>query len=169
MTAEASRLHNVVLVNAGLGERDNRMLLETTDDKGRALGGGSRIVEHFGSAKVVAEEVDIRTIDNVLPGNRVDPIIQFDVEGWEKAALGGALTTIQRCPSTIILEVLLGSTLLDSAWFSANIITLGYREIGVRRGNTVFSCDPDRTKTGCDDCYGVDRDREEVHSDVRQV
>jgi len=38
ITLEINNLNNVVLTNAGLGAKQEVMLLQTTDDKGRALG-----------------------------------------------------------------------------------------------------------------------------------
>ena len=82
--------------------------------------------------------VDIVTVDEVVPPERMVSIIQFDVEGFEKEALTGALMTIHRCKPTIVLE-----QLPEEGWFSKNILSLGYRIVGVAgeksHKNTILS------------------------------
>nr|NIM22361.1 hypothetical protein [Candidatus Latescibacterota bacterium]NIO78565.1 hypothetical protein [Candidatus Latescibacterota bacterium] len=74
----------------------------------------------------------------VVPMDRSVSIIQLDVEGFEKEALAGALSTIQRCRPIIILEDLQTSTLIDSDWFAENVKSLGYEFTRNLHGNKVF-------------------------------
>lgn len=88
------------------------------------------------------EPVQIVTIDDIVASDRSVSIIQLDVEGHEKEALTGALKTIQRCHPIIILEDLPNSTLLESDWFSENILSCGYKKNHAIQDNIIFSCRP---------------------------
>ncbi len=142
ITLAINSIENTVLANAGLGARQETLFVTTKDADGRALGGASRIVSGESNEREGTEAVEIVTIDAAVSSERTVSIIQLDVEGYEKEALTGALTTIRRCLPIIILEVLPHSTLLDSNWFSNNILSLGYRRIREIHGNFVYSCKP---------------------------
>lgn len=141
ITIEINNITNVVLTNAGLGAKQEQLFIQTIDKKGRALGGASRIVSHESNEMTLAENVQMITIDSIISLERFVSVIQLDVEGHEKNALTGALSTIQRCLPVIILEVLPSSTLIDSDWFRKNILCLGYRKIIDVHGNSVFACE----------------------------
>ena len=136
-------LDNVVLTNAGLGDHSHTVQMHTSDAQGKGLGGASRLLAEGEGQEVDGgtDTVRIVTIDETVPEDRNVAIIQLDVEGHEKEALGGALKTINRCRPMIIVEVLEESTLLQSGWFADNIIALGYREIEEIDGNSIFVCD----------------------------
>lgn len=140
ITLEINDIKNTVLTNAGVGGKKETLLVKTRDAYGRALGGASQIINGNANDEVGTEFVQIVTIDDVVDSERNVSIIQLDVEGHEKEALKGALTTIKRCLPIIILEFLPNSTLLGSDWFSNNILSLGYRKIHNIHGNSVFSC-----------------------------
>ena len=142
ITLEINGIENTVLTKAGLGDKEETLLVKTMDANGRALGGTSRIISGKSIDEVGTEFVRIVTVDDAVDSERIVSIIQLDVEGQEKEALIGALETIQRCLPIIILEIWPNSTLLDSDWFSTNILSLGYRKIGDIHGNLVFSCKP---------------------------
>ena len=141
ITLEINDINNVVLTNAGLGEKKDTMFIQTTDEKGASLGGGSQIISDASHTLENVVSVQILAIDDVVPPDRNVTIIQLDVEGHEQAALTGALKTIARCLPVIILEVLPDSTLLDSKWFSENILKMGYKKINDIHGNSIFSCE----------------------------
>ena len=139
ITIEINGLKNVVLTNAGLGDKHETVFMQTVDEDGRALGGASQIIpglsrDDAGSVPVKIVRVD----DSVDPGREVS-ILQLDVEGHLKEALSGSLETIRRCLPIIILEVFPDRTLLDSDWFSENILSLGYSETDKLHENAVFS------------------------------
>lgn len=142
ITLEINNAANVVLTNAGLGAKYEDLLVLTADKNGISLGGGSRIVTKDSKEAAVAERVQIVTIDDMVGPDRNVSIIQLDVEGHEKEAIAGASKIIKSCRPIIILEVLPNSTLLESDWFSENILTLGYRKNNDIHGNSVFSCEP---------------------------
>lgn len=140
ITLEINGIENVILTNAGLGAKQESLLIQMADENGRSLGGASQLISKDSVGVTGVEAVEILTIDAMVDSDRNVSIIQLDVEGHEKEALTGALKTIQRCRPIIILEVLQNSTLLESNWFSENILSLGYRKIKNIHENSVFSC-----------------------------
>lgn len=138
ITLELNALGNVQLTHAGLGACREQMFVQTADTSGRSLGGASRIVKEEGAEK--REPVEIVAIDDVIAAERDIGILQLDVEGYEKEVLTGALATIRRCLPILIIEVLPGSNLIQSEWFSENILRLGYRHVSEMHGNSVYSC-----------------------------
>jgi FkbM family methyltransferase len=139
VTVTINGIQNVELQNAGVGARRGSLPMVVLDNCGRSLGGISRIVERSdeGNKKGLVN-VDIVTIDEIVPPDRTVSIIQLDVEGFEKEALTGALTTVRRCKPILVLE-----WLPEESWFSKNIIALGYRIGGVvgekSHKNTILS------------------------------
>lgn len=142
ITLEINNITNIVLTHAGLGEINESLLVRTTDNRRRSLGGTSQIITSNTDNSLGIESVQIVTIDEAVDSSREVSIIQLDVEGYEKQALSGALNTIRRCLPIIILEVLPKSTFIESDWFSKNILDLGYRKIHELHSNSVFSCKP---------------------------
>jgi len=138
-------IRNVELKHAGLGERNEKLTLLVSDEKGLARGGTSQIIlDDKSEISGGTETVQIVTIDDLIPSDRSISIIQLDVEGHEKQALTGALSTIKRCLPILVLEVIPGSTLIKSKWFLESIMKLGYKMMGSVHGNVIFVCN---TKT----------------------
>ncbi len=143
ITLALNDISNVVLTNAGLGDKQETLLIRTKDDYGRALGGASQIIADKSHDYAGTEPVQIVTIDDIVDSDRNVSIIQLDVEGHEKEALTGALETIRRCLPIIMVEVLANSTLLESEWFAENILSFGYRKTNDIDANSVFTCEPE--------------------------
>lgn len=134
ITVRLNELQNVQLFNAGLGERNERAHMKIADHTGQSLGGGSHILRHsHATTGDDVEPVRLVSIDETIPDDRLVSVIQLDVEEYEQPALAGALRTIRRCLPVLILE-----NLPEPAWFSANILALGYRESGKVHRNAVF-------------------------------
>lgn len=127
-------LESVRILNAGLGDEPGRLLLNISDRSGRALGGASRFIESGTSREGTSIAARVVRIDDAVPEDRKVAIVQLDVEGFERAALSGALKTIERCRPILILE-----SLPSAEWLSANVGSLGYRSLGRVDGNTVLS------------------------------
>jgi len=100
---------------------------------GKALGGGSRVVEPGTAPPGATVEVPVLRIDDLVPPDRPVALIQLDVERQERQALTGALATIQRCRPAIIVE-----TVPDDAWIAANLVPLGYGSAGMVGPNALF-------------------------------
>lgn len=143
ITIEINELKKVVLTNAALGAERQKMFMQITDNKGQALGGTSRLIDNTSNEIYEAgllHSVDVLTVDEAIASDRNVSIIQLDIEGHEAEALAGALKMIKRCLPIIILEVLPSNKILNSNFFSENILSLGYRKIANIYSNYVFSC-----------------------------
>jgi FkbM family methyltransferase len=135
ITIAINNLENVNIKNAGLGEQHSSIPMRVSDESGRALGGASRLMANFDkSNQEQYVEVDILKLDDVLPSERQISIIQLDVEGFEQAALTGAMETIKRCKPILILE-----NLPKRVWLAENILSLGYQIAGKLHDNTFLT------------------------------
>jgi FkbM family methyltransferase len=138
--AETISLNNsteVVLYHAGLGDEAAMSSLTTVKADGTTWGGGSRIqnVDDV-SDRCTTENINIVTIDDVVPASRNVSIIHLDVEGFEQQALKGALTTIERCRPILIVE-----TLPARNWLKTNLFNLGYKQSTESvHHNTILTC-----------------------------
>lgn len=136
-TRAFNALTNCTLENAGLGAEPTRMTIKTHDNKGRPLGGGSRIVtRREGPPAARFDSIDITAID-AMPGERRVGLIQLDTEGHEIAALKGAAATIARCRPLLVLEAHGGVDLPADAFLRDLATRHGYREID-RQDQNVF-------------------------------
>lgn len=138
ITLEINDIVNTNLINAGLGAKKGELFVQTADLNGRALGGSSKITL---TESNLTETVHVVAIDDIVGQERSISVIHLDVEGYEKEALTGALRTIERCSPILILEVLPGSNLIESNWFSEYVLELGYRKINEVYKNSIFQCD----------------------------
>lgn len=129
-------LHNVELIDAGLGGTPSTAALVTRDAEGRGLGEVSFIAEKTESNAERSEEIRIATIDQTIPSDREISVIHLDIEGYEQTALSGALTTIRRCRPILILE-----TMPDEDWLTQHLYGLGYSIQRGVHGNIVLSVD----------------------------
>ena len=135
ITLLLNQLKNIVLTNAGLGASSGEKKLIVQNEKGLPLGGGSHIVNSKEDSN--AMNVQVVSIDEVVPEDRDVTIIQLDVEGYEKQALEGALKTISRCKPHLILED--QKQVAKSKWFKEHISSLGYVATGMVHLNSVYS------------------------------
>ena len=127
MTMLLNDLSNIELFSCGLGASSGEVTLQLTDKKGRSLGGSSTIVEAVKEG-VMSEQIQIRSLDEVIPADRNVSILQLDVEGHEEEALKGALKTIKRCRPILILEN--DQKVTESQWFKSEVMSLGYQVKG---------------------------------------
>lgn len=127
-------LMNIELTNAGLGDIRGVVQMAVADSSGQSLGGGSTILTSATPERGgTIEHVNIVTIDDTVPADRNVEIIQLDVEGYEKQALIGALSTVQRCLPVLVLE-----TMPDTAWLDKHIFPLGYYIHTTMECNTIL-------------------------------
>jgi len=117
---------------AKLNKQVKKMVVE--DEKGRSIGGGSRIINQKVDKKTI--DVDLVSIDEAIPEDRYVSIIHLDIEGYEKPALNGALNTIKRSKPILILED--NNNVIQTDWFAENILSLGYERFGFVNFNSVF-------------------------------
>jgi FkbM family methyltransferase len=136
ITCLINDLKNVFLFNAGLGETEKEAYLDCVNKQGHSRGGRSTIVEAVSDGKTY-QKARVVSFDSVLPEGRQVSMIQLDLEGYELAALKGAINTIRRSKPVMILE-----TVPSDPWFADNIRSLGYREVGtLHNRNTIFRVD----------------------------
>lgn len=143
MTVQMNGLTNVTLTHAGLGDASGTKRLMTNDERGRALGGGSRFLDSQFSGDTTpdvnsVEESTVLSVDEFVSADRDVSLIHLDVEGYEQRALGGAQETITRHRPILILE-----SLPDQDWFEENILSKGYRPMEDVHRNTVLSYSPE--------------------------
>ncbi|MCF3642737.1 FkbM family methyltransferase [Rhizobium sp. TRM95111] len=101
LCVERNGLGNVLLWNAGLGDRLSVARIETATPSGAHHGGGSHIAEAASAAQsgqtTSVVPIDMLGLDEVA-------LIQLDVEGFELNALRGAGATIARCRPIVLAE-----------------------------------------------------------------
>jgi FkbM family methyltransferase len=139
LTIAINGLTNVRLHHGALGEKSGLASLMVRSLGGKALGGGSRVVEPGAAPADATYEVPVLRIDDLVPADRPVALIQLDVERQERQALTGALATIRRCRPALIVE-----TVPDDAWIAANLVPLGYGPAGMVGPNALFVAGPGR-------------------------
>ena len=137
LTIAINGLTNIRLLHGALGAGAGLATLMVSSPEGRALGGGSRVVEPAAAPPHTTYRVPVVRIDDIVPADRPVALIQLDVERQERQALTGALATIRRCRPALIVE-----TLPDDAWISANLVPLGYRRAGMVGPNSLLVAGP---------------------------
>ncbi len=135
ITALINDLKNVELINTGLGDKTTMAKLLLELESGIILGGASKIINEDTKGKTI--DVKLVRIDDIIPKDRYISIVQLDVEGFEKEALSGALETINRCKPILILED--NNKIIESNWFSENILSIGYKVTGKLHANTLLT------------------------------
>jgi len=128
ITVTLNNLSNVHLINAGLGGMTSLTQMRVTDNRGRGLGGSSRILKPF-EKQIKTETINMVSLDEVIPSDRQISIVQLDVEGHEEQALKGARELIERCRPILVLENDHG--IINSSWFKKSILSKGY-EVGAK-------------------------------------
>lgn len=133
ITVKLNQLQNVKLFNKGLGNEPGKIDFFESDEFGKPFGGGSSFAKpHLKPTS----SVEVVRIDDEISSERKVTIIQLDVEGFEEQAIKGAYETILRDKPTIILED--NENFVDSDWFQANIISIGYQFERKLHENTVW-------------------------------
>jgi FkbM family methyltransferase len=136
VTAIINDCADVHITNAALGERESTSQMAVRDARGRGLGGASRIVdpETVDREAGTAASVRVVSVDEVVPADRHVSIIQLDVEGHEGPALRGAMSTIERCRPTLVLE----TVPKGDPEVMERLAALDYRAVEQVNHNTVF-------------------------------
>lgn len=133
ITMYINDIRNVELTNAALGLQEGVMRMAVSEENGTALGGRSHLVETVYESKRNCIDVRMVRIDDVIPADRSISILQLDVEGFEKLALTGSMSTIKKNRPILILE-----TLPSEDFLKDNIFKLGYKVVGNVCDNTIL-------------------------------
>lgn len=105
-TISINGLSNVSLIDKALGSQPDRMIMRVFDfTKNEAAAAQSAIDPNRREVSEGYVEVDVVTLDSVVPQDRKISILHLDIEGYELEALKGSVTTIERCKPIIILEL----------------------------------------------------------------
>jgi len=134
ITKLINNIGNIELMNAGLGENTTKARMSVKDSNNKARGGESYILKSDSGPEETID-IQIESIDNVVPIERKVSIIQLDVEGFEIFALKGAKKTIEKWKPILILE-----NLPEQQWLVDNIFSLGYKIEGKVHLNTILKC-----------------------------
>ena len=127
-TISLNKLSNVRLTNAAMSDHTGIMEMRTRDNKGTAMGGGSKLLR----ASKGDERVNLIRLDDTVKTSRLS-LLHLDVELHEAWALGGAFGLIETHLPLIILET---PPLKSEAW--AKLKRLGYRVTATFEENTIL-------------------------------
>jgi FkbM family methyltransferase len=145
-TVRLNRLANVRLFNAALGARRATTELVVRTSRGQALGGISHlrgtgdaqsrwapIVRTLARRPPPTTPCDVLALDDVIDGDRPLALIHLDVEGFEAAALQGAVRLLDRWRPLLLLE----SPVEGSEVWGA-LERLGYSRVDELDGNRLY-------------------------------
>lgn len=142
-TISLNALRNVSLAPMGVGEEAGQLSLLVSRGKNDApLAAGARLVKDA-AADQTTIDVQVTTIDALIPENRNVSILHLDIEGHEMQALLGAMDVINRCRPILILEGAGPKAIRKYNRFLRNRFPdLAYRQAGRVEHNAIFVCDP---------------------------
>jgi len=138
ITMLVNNLRNVELIQSGLGRQKGAAEI-VIKAEGKTLGARSWIVDENLRQQTSRDDsettkINISAIDDIVPKDRYVSIIHLDIEGYEPAALDGAMATIQRCKPILIIEVHFS----DEEWLLTKLGPLGYVKTAGFDGNYIM-------------------------------
>ncbi|MGP6088617.1 FkbM family methyltransferase [Antarctobacter jejuensis] len=101
-TIALNGLSNVDLAAVAVGETSGTLHLQLAREGGSATAARAKIVETAKDGDTVP--VEVSTLDDLCPADRIVSILHLDVEGHEKPALLGARRIIEQNAPMIVLE-----------------------------------------------------------------
>lgn len=104
-TIRLNQLNRVHFENVGVGAEAGRMTMKVTRPSGVPIAAGERIVDDVEADGKRFIEIEIKTIDSIVPSERRVSIVHLDVEGFEAQALRGAERVLNDSHPMIVLEV----------------------------------------------------------------
>lgn len=123
LCVQENDLDNVVLMHAALGPEMSNCRMDVFVEDGTHRGGTSRVAAKGQMATML--KIDMLGLEKVA-------LIQLDVEGFEAAALEGAVETIRRNRPHVLVE--------DNSGNSSGVLSgLGYVEVGSNPHLTLWS------------------------------
>ena len=127
ITKLLNNLENVELIQNGLGSCQGPAQI-VVKAEGKPLGPAAWIIDEKTSSPAAPDDAEVvaikvTAIDDVVPNDRHVSIIHLDLEGYELAAIDGAMQTIRRCRPILIIEVFFN----DEEWLLTKLKPLGYR------------------------------------------
>ncbi len=125
LTVDSNRLDNVMIYNAGLGDRVSVSHVDTGADAASHNGGSSQISDS-------GQQTNLCTIDSLDIQDL--SIIQLDVEGFELQALKGAVASIKKHDPVIMIED-------NNDSCRGFLESIGYRSVMSIPGLTIWASD----------------------------
>jgi FkbM family methyltransferase len=138
-TIRLNRLTAVTIHPFGVGEEPSKMPLLIKRPSGKSISAGERVVENLEADGDRVLEIDVKTIDSLVPEDRPVSLIHLDVEGFEPAALSGAARIVGDYRPMVVTEG-------EKPWkvravvqmLNANSRNKEYRLMGVIENNAIF-------------------------------
>ena len=133
-TMDINQLRRVVLIEKALGAAKETLVMRVYDfAKKEAAAAQSRIVRNMTSKRDGFIDVAVERLDDLVPADRPVSILHLDVEGFEREAVKGATSLINRHRPILILE-----KNYDASPFLKGLITEVAYEFGGRMENNSF-------------------------------
>lgn len=104
-TIRINGLEGVEIHQVGVGAAASKQPLLVKRSGGAAISAGERVVDEMEVDGNRVIEIDIVTIDSLVPAARTVSLIHLDVEGFEQPALEGAARVIAACRPMVLCEV----------------------------------------------------------------
>jgi FkbM family methyltransferase len=101
-TIALNGLENVQLAQVAVSDAPGRLHLQTAREGGSASAARAKIVDDPAEGDTI--EVEVTTLDALVPEDRAVSILHLDVEGHEKPALLGARRIVETHRPLIVLE-----------------------------------------------------------------
>ncbi|WP_407493837.1 FkbM family methyltransferase [Pseudooceanicola sp. MF1-13] len=138
-TIALNKLTGVTIHPVGVGEDVSKMPLLVKRPSGKAISAGERVVETLEADGDRVLEIDIQTLDMLVPEGRPVSLIHLDVEGFEPAAVTGARRIISEYRPMVVTEG-------EKAWKTRAILNLlndhyltgEYKLMGAIENNSIF-------------------------------
>lgn len=136
-TVALNGLENVCLHNVAVGDVDAVLPLQISRRNGEVMGGRARVIQKRHKRHTI--DVNVVTLDALIPGDRMISVLHLDIEGHEAAAVLGAKDLIRRCKPLLVLEA---ATKFKQRKISRllrrEFSTLNYRQVAAFERNAVF-------------------------------
>ncbi|MDU8927937.1 FkbM family methyltransferase [Alisedimentitalea sp. MJ-SS2] len=138
-TIRLNGLKNVKLHNIAVGDKAGTVTLQIARPSGRKIAAGEKVVTDLPSGDHRTIDVDLKTIDSLVPKSRKVSVLHLDVEGFEEQALRGATRILNDHAPMVLLES--GKAWRDRAFL--NVLDelapkAGYQRAGAIERNTIF-------------------------------
>lgn len=104
-TIRLNHLEQIQFQPVAVGEKADKLVLQIARASGKKIAAGERIVANMSLDDERGIEVDVVTLDSIVPEGRPVSILHLDVEGFEMPALRGATRILTESAPLVILEV----------------------------------------------------------------
>lgn len=139
-TLRLNGLSSVALHPVAVGAEQATATIQIARPSGKKIAAGERIVSTMVADGKMAIEVDLTTIDQLVPKSRKVSLLHLDVEGFERNALAGSVRILTKNKPLVVLE---SGKPWKNRGFAETLNTLapdaGYRFMGEIEKNGIFA------------------------------